>query len=175
MIEQLDQRVSAFERDPAATPPDELRSLSRAVNAFYDDDVQAEVTALRHRVEATLKARKQANTGRELQPTPAAGCRTYEETPITNAEVIAASKRDLLRERRRIARAVRKGRGHGSGGRVHRRSRCRRDSKRRSSARSGDGGPDGEPSPALERALAEAEQAIERFRRELADEQWSEQ
>jgi hypothetical protein len=171
-LQAIKEAVERFER--GELPPDEKRALRVALLTNLDVDG---VPALWDRFQAAQRAADEAKAGRQPQPKPApkpaAECHLAEESWPTDDEMVQAFKRELIVERRR--RVVRKRRGTRVGRRMRGRSRCRRDTKGRSSARSGDGGPDGEPSPASERALAEAEQAIERLRRELADEEWSEQ
>lgn len=158
-LRQIKEAVEKFEC--GELQPDEKRALCRAVNAFYPDGAvdEAELRALRQRFQAVLRVMQKANAGRQLQPKPSAEpCRIYEETPITNGEVVAGFKRELLAERHRIRRPTRKRGTSRPGRRVRGRSRCRRDSKRRSSARSGDG-PDGELSPGLGERLLFAQLA----------------
>jgi hypothetical protein len=149
-------RLIRFERDPAGTLPGEVRSLFRATEAFYGDEVEAGLSDLRHRFSAALRQRQELN---RANPTPAAPapaarpsrCHFYAEKPLTNADVLTALKRTF----RRAARPRRAGRPHA---RSRGRSRCRREVKGRSSARSGDS-PDGEPEPGLAERLLLAQLA----------------
>jgi hypothetical protein len=147
--DQIEGQLGRFERDPAGASPAEVKALFCATHALYPDGAVDEdaLRALRHRYNAALKARADAKRSQpKVAPRQAPVCRIYEETPTSNAEILAAMQREVLAQHRRIRQAARLRRTSYPGRRVRGRSRCRRDAKSRSSARSGDG-PDGEPEP----------------------------